>query len=286
MARRTWILFGIFCVLSSVDWLLPAAPGEGASTLEQLCFLLILIGAGAVSLSRRTMPRANGLLLMVVAVGLLGAPAILLTIASAHLPDLVIAVVFALVPAMIVLANALDDDGSRGLLMPAVLGFAGLLFVLPVNLPDSTEGRLWLAAPLVAALIVAVTSARIYVLVRGLSVSQAAALICVPNALLLLVWCAVTGQFTLRLASFISLSSLVHGAVLVLLVVLLREMVPVRFAARFLIVPLLTVAGGYVLMRPEASWRMVFGFVLAVAGAGWLLSGTGIGEDSPPSLRE
>jgi hypothetical protein len=48
-------------------------------------------------------------------------------------------------------------------------------------------------------------------------------------------------------------------------------MPPIRFAARYLVIPLLTVLESYVVMRPEWTVRMGFGTALLAVGAGMLL---------------
>jgi drug/metabolite transporter (DMT)-like permease len=58
----------------------------------------------------------------------------------------------------------------------------------------------------------------------------------------------------------------------VLLVWLMRDVAPTRFAARYLVVPLLTVMEGYVLLRPGFSVRAVAGGALMVFGAWRLLT--------------
>ncbi len=67
------------------------------------------------------------------------------------------------------------------------------------------------------------------------------------NAVFLLVWSAVHEDMVWRwsgLASVVSVSSLVDVVEVLLIVWLLREMPPVRFAARYLVIPLLTVLEG------------------------------------------
>lgn len=283
MTRRIWVLFAVFCVLSSVDWLLPVT--DTPSSLMQQCLIYTSVGAIAVTFSRRL---HRSFLLGVCGVALLGLPAILLSLASAHLPDVMITAIFALVPAMVVLLIAQREDNAHGLLMPAIAAFAGLLFVLPANLPESTVARLWLMAPLVAALLVAITSVRIYGLLHEKPILPAAATICLTNAVVLLVACIATGQATLQLTmlrGLFSFSTVVHVAVLFTLFLLLRTMPPARLAARFLAVPLLTVLEGFVLLRPQPTWRMALGFVLALIGTTLLLREKGTGEGSPLSLR-
>ena len=64
---------------------------------------------------------------------------------------------------------------------------------------------------------------------------------------------------------------LVDGPVLLLTVWLLREMTPVRFAARYLVVPLVTIVEGFLLVRPAWNWTMGAGFVLLAGGCAGLL---------------
>ncbi len=53
-----------------------------------------------------------------------------------------------------------------------------------------------------------------------------------------------------------------------LLVVLLREVEPVALSSRFLLLPLLGVAEGYAVVRPELTWRMVVGVGAAAVRVG------------------
>jgi hypothetical protein len=48
-------------------------------------------------------------------------------------------------------------------------------------------------------------------------------------------------------------------------------MAPVRFSARFLVIPLVTIVEGFVLLRPEVTGRMVVGTVLLAVGTAWML---------------
>ncbi|MEO6807413.1 MAG: hypothetical protein ABI286_13155 [Edaphobacter sp.] len=82
-----------------------------------------------------------------------------------------------------------------------------------------------------------------------------------------------------------SISSLVDVVEVLLIVWLLREMSPVRFAARYLLIPLLTVLESYVLMRPAWSLRMGFGTVLLAVGVGMLLFWKATEEETGLSLR-
>ena len=128
----------------------------------------------------------------------------------------------------------------------------------------------------------------LYRLLRGWTLAEALAVVCLSNAVFLLVSSAVRGELVWEwseLASVVSLSSLVDLIEVVLLVWLLREMMPVRFAARCLVIPLLTLLEGYGLMRPELTVRVISGMVLLAAGGGMLLFLKAGEEETVLSLR-
>jgi len=60
---------------------------------------------------------------------------------------------------------------------------------------------------------------------------------------------------------------------------------PVRFAARYLVIPLLTLLESYVLVRPELTVRMVSGVMLLAAGGGMLVFFKAGEEETMLSLR-
>jgi hypothetical protein len=104
--------------------------------------------------------------------------------------------------------------------------------------------------------------------------ADAIAVVGLANAVFLVVWSAVREGVVWRGNGFVSMvsgASLVDVVEVLLIVWLLREMPPIRFAARYLVIPLLTVVESYVLMRPEWTVRMGFGTALLALGAGMLL---------------
>jgi len=111
-------------------------------------------------------------------------------------------------------------------------------------------------------------------LLRGFALADAIAVVGLANAVFLLVWSAVREEIVWRgngLASVMSIASLTDVAEVLLIVGLLREMPPIRFAARYLVIPLLTVLESFVVMRPDWTVRMGFGTALLAAGGGMLL---------------
>jgi hypothetical protein len=114
----------------------------------------------------------------------------------------------------------------------------------------------------------------------------------IANALFLLGWSVVRGDVVWRwggrwgeLGSILSISSPVDVVEVLLIVWLLREMLPVRFAARYLVIPLLTILESYALMRPDWTVRMGLGTLLLAAGAGALLFWKAGDEETVLSLR-
>jgi drug/metabolite transporter (DMT)-like permease len=113
-------------------------------------------------------------------------------------------------------------------------------------------------------------------------------MICLSNAAFLLA-CGHAGQPFIwspsSLVSMISLSTLVNLIEVLLLLWLVRTLSPVRFAARFLIIPLLTVLEAYVLLRPQLTLRIGGGAALLVVGAAMLVLANPDREEPELSLR-
>jgi hypothetical protein len=125
-------------------------------------------------------------------------------------------------------------------------------------------------------------------LLRGVALADAIAVVGLVNAAFLLISSAVREEVVWRgngLASVMSIASLVDLVEVLLIVWLLREMPPIRFAARYLVIPLLTVLESYVVMRPEWTVRMGFGTALLAAGGGMLLFLKAGEEEAVLSLR-
>jgi hypothetical protein len=174
-------------------------------------------------------------------------------------------------------AGSVEGGGVRGLLMPALAGLAGILLVLPVETPASWCEVGFAGIALVGVLTAAAASVWMHRRLREFSVVEAVVVCGAANAAYFLVVFAVSG---LSSAGW-SWSAVVLEAVkavgfdlpqVVLLVWLLREIAPARFAARFLVIPLLTVAEGFALMRPEVSLRVAGGAALVVFAAWRLLT--------------
>jgi hypothetical protein len=201
---------------------------------------------------------------------------------------------FALVPVVVVMAVASgesagrEERGARLFLMPALAGVGGLLLLLPLAFSSSARGWMMLAFVCAAVVLVGLASVSLYRLPRGVALADAIVVVGLANAAFLLISSAVREEVVWRgngLASVMSIASLVDLVEVLLIVWLLREMPPIRFAARYLVIPLLTVLESYVVMRPEWTVRMGFGTVLLAAGAGMLLFLKAGEEEAVLSLR-
>jgi len=270
--RAVWIAFAAVCVLSATSWVVPSAEGLPSLELQGLRYGLIgvvalLFGRGRIRLG---LPGAAA------GVGFFGVPMVVVEWARVGVAETSRIALFAMVPVVVVMAVAAGDEerGVRRFLVPALVGLGGLLLLLPLGFSGTLRGRLMQSAVCLAVVLVGLSSVWLYRLLQGMALEEALAVVCLGNAGFLLVCSAIWEQFVWSwsgLVSVVSLSSLVDIAEVVLLVWLLREMIPVRFAARYLVIPLLTLLESYTLIRPELSVRMVSGVVLLAVGAGTLL---------------
>ena len=191
---------------------------------------------------------------------------------------------FTLVPAIVMVVEAQqvrfgNAENPLARLGPAIAGVGGAALILPFALPESAGGRMWLAGLVASAVLSGVAAMRLHGLVRQGSEVQATAVICGACAVLCgfgaVVWQAPVGSAGLRgWLIELAVCLLVDGPVFFLLVWLVRGMRPVAFAARFLLIPAVTVIEGVVLLRPELNWTLGLGLALLIGGGSLLLRRT------------
>jgi drug/metabolite transporter (DMT)-like permease len=298
MKRSTWIAFSCLCLLSASAW---AAAPFGSSTLpplEQLAILHLVIALGSLLVSGknwwkrvRNRPWAA---LLIASLMFFGAPALAIELASGAVPEITRSALFALVPVVVAITIAAVDAGTpsessaRRSLLPALLGLAGLLLLLPLSFSWSPRGTIMFAVLCTAVVLAGISSVWLHRSLQGFKPSDAVALMCLCNAALLLAYGLEGRTFvwnTGDLISLVSLSSLINLSEVLLLLWLVREMSPVRFAARFLIIPLLTILEGYVLLRPQLTLRISGGAALLAVGVAMLVFANPNHEDVSLSLR-
>jgi drug/metabolite transporter (DMT)-like permease len=222
------------------------------------------------------------------AILLVGIPDALAGWAQTHVSGSLVTAMFGLIPVILVVVAAQSgfEDPSAALrsLIPAVLGLGGLLLLVPVDLPSSTIGRLSFAVLLATALLLAFVSVSIHRLLQLFQPALAVAIVCLANALLIPL-AAGRSFWHGSVASGSILSALAAGGGLLLFVLLLRRLDPVRLGSRYLVIPLLTIVEGYILLRPELTFRMGVGAGLLAGGAAFLLFSEQSDEVSSLSLR-
>jgi drug/metabolite transporter (DMT)-like permease len=295
MRWTLWIAFVVLCVLSGTSWAIPREMSDGLPPLEQQGVLFGVIGLTALSFGgRRGWSRKMDLRyvrLAAAAMGFFGVPIVVAEYARGSVPAISRSALFAMVPVVVVMVVAAGESAERGarlFLMPALAGLGGLLLLLPLAFSSSARGWMMLAVVCAAVILVGLASVWLYRLLRGVALADALAVVGLANAVFLLVWSAVREEVVWRgnrLASVISIASLTDVVEVLLITWLLREMPPIRFAARYLVIPLMTVLESYVVMRPEWTVRMGFGTALLAAGGGMLLFLQGGEEETVLSLR-
>ena len=296
MKRSLWLVFAVYCLLGSTTWILTPFPG-GTSFFEREVILFVVLGAGTGIFWRvglRTLGNRLPWVRLAVA-GLLfwGVPACLIHWAWSDSPSIVISATFALLPAVIVLVTtsggAVGDKGEGwGSFAPALAAFGGVLLLLPVGLPGSVRGQLMLAVVFVAVILVAISGVWMHRLMQNVRIAETIVIVCLANAAFLVICGLVSRDFAggwSGLTAMLSLSTCVELIQMVLVFWLLREMSPVRFSTRYLVIPLLTVVEGYVIVRPEVTARMVVGAALLIGGTAWILFSKAPDDGEILSLR-
>jgi drug/metabolite transporter (DMT)-like permease len=298
MRWSLWIGFAALCILSGTSWAIPREMIDTVPPLEQQGVLFGVLGLIALAFAGRRVWTRNRILQCTQvagsAVAFFGVPMVVAEAARGSLPAISRSALFAMVPVVVVMVMAAGEGatraepGARKFLIPALVGLGGLLLLLPLQFSGSVRGWVMLGFACAAVILVGFASVWLYRLLRGLAVAEAIAAMGLANAVFLLASSAVLEDAVWRvggLSPVISIGSLVDVVEVLLIVWLLREMPPVRFAARYLVIPLVTVLESFVVMRPEWTVRMGFGTVLLAAGAGLLLFLKTGDEETMLSLR-
>jgi hypothetical protein len=293
-----WLGFAVLCFLSATSWVIPQTARGTLPPIEEQGLLFGLLGlAGLMFSVRRKWRRERiGEYLRVAggSLGVFGIPVVVAEYAGASVPSITRSALFAFVPVVVVVAVAAGDmgageeRGARRFLVPALLGAGGLLLLLPLQISNSPRGRVLAALVGAVVVLVGVMSVRLHRLLREIGLAEAVALVGLANAVFLLAWSGFSEEMVWRWTELIAagpFSLLVDGIEVLLIVWLLREMVPVRFSARYLLIPLLTVFESFVLERPEATVRMICGTILLATGTGALLFLKARDEEAMLSLR-
>jgi len=295
MRRIDWLAFALLCSLSATSWMIRDAAADGLPSLERQGVLFGAIGLiAALFAGRKAWVRRGEWYARVsaAAVGLFGLPILIAEYSRDYVAGNVRGALYAMVPVVVVLVVAAgsgsEERGVRRFLLPALAGVGGLLLILPLSFSKTVSAWTMLGVICVVVISVGAASVWLYQLLREGGFAVEFALVGLVNAAVLLAGSAVHEEMVWRasgLASVVSAASLVDVMEVLLIVWLVRVMSPVRFAARYLLIPLLTVVEGFVVIRPALTVRIAFGSFLLAAGAGVLLFFEPRDEEVPLSLR-
>src|SRR3954470_15194532 len=140
MTWRAWVAFGALCVWAGSGWLLSPI-GHAASGLETEALGFAAMAAVGAALGGAKRPKDRWRKWALVAAGsaaFFAVPAILLETAKEYSQETSVSLVFALVPVATVLVwNAFVQPTAMRQLVPALMGVAGLLLLLPFEIPVS-----------------------------------------------------------------------------------------------------------------------------------------------------
>jgi drug/metabolite transporter (DMT)-like permease len=284
MKRSVWLTFGALCLLSSSAWIVESFGASTLPSLERQGLLYFVVGLAAQLLSGKGLllriRQQSWTRLIVAGLGFFGIPALAIELASGTVPEVSRSALFALVPIVVVVVlSAVEAGGAaerdaRRSLAPALVGLGGLLLLLPLSFSSSARGNAMIAVVCTAVILAGIASVWLYRLLQQFKLADAVALVCLSNAVFLLICGCVREAIVWDRGSLLSLlswSSLVDVTEVLLLLWLLSRMPPVQFASRYLLIPLLTVLESYILVRPPLTLRIGAGTILLAAGVGLLL---------------
>lgn len=304
ITKPQWLGFFALCLLSASAWVIDSAspstlPGVEREGLHDLVVAILLCAVGWPKLARGNFRTRSWLKLALGSICLLGVPAMVVGSTLGDGAGVTVAALFALLPVMVVVIVSYVDfsgaDSSRAmrLLLPALIGLGGMLLLLPFAEPGSWRQAGLEAAVVAGVLVAASASVWMYRLLCDFTVVEAAVICSLANAAF---------SAVVLLASSVATRAAIHAGwggrrglaieaataiflglpQILLLVWLMREVAPVRFAARYLVIPLLTVIEGYALLRPPVTLRVAGGAVLVVFAV-WRLM-TASQRDQEPGL--
>jgi drug/metabolite transporter (DMT)-like permease len=284
MTRRAWAGFLLVCLLQGSGLILDQLMPPLLSGLLRFGIHNVLLGALFLLASRGRSAAGGASAASLAMWGTLffGVPRIVFAGAGGHVDGFTELLVTLLLPVVVVVVTSQRnvsfgvDDNPLRMLLPALLGLGGAVLVLPFYLPTSGVGRVWLGLMVVAAGVAGIAAVRLHGLLQGIGVLRSAAILF-----------GISGAFALA-CSGVDLNGipmwngpaaiyeavrllLVEAPMLLLTAWLLREMSPVRYSARPLVVVFVMIAESYLSERPTIPWTTVAGVVLLAAGALGLL---------------
>ncbi len=286
---RVWLALTALCFLTASGWILTEWRPETMPGLLPIALRsgLLVICFGVLdrvqSRSRgKPIPATACLVVLGYSVLVAGLPTLVLEFAGIYLSALSETLVFSFVPAFVVffVSQGTADFGLRespfDLFVPALMAIGGAALLLPFSIPSSGAGQAWLAALLFTAMASAWAAIQLHRRLRNMPIPLAAALFSAATFVVTIPVCVTqTGRLSSWSLPAVELeglrSVLFDGPLIFLTVWLLRGVSPIAFSSRYPLTLALTIAEGYLLLRPETKWTTGLSLVLLLASGAWLV---------------
>jgi drug/metabolite transporter (DMT)-like permease len=287
MTRRVWLGFAVLCLLGGSAWVFDEALPAMLSGLFRLATHNLALGAvfGLLAwLGKAEAREISWWKVAAAAIAMIAVPEILAAVASGSVSQLTEVLLYMLIPVVVMVAVAQKaagfgaDGNPLRMIVPALAGVGGAALIIPATLPPTVTGRLLVLAMGASAILAGLAAVWLHELLVQADVLRAAAVVAgssgaVAGAFCWIGWLGIVdanaagvGVEALRCLVF-------EGPILLLTVWLLREMRPVAFSARLLVIPLVTILESYVLLRPAVTWTTAAGVLLMAGGCAALLRG-------------
>jgi drug/metabolite transporter (DMT)-like permease len=272
------------CLLASSTWLIDqqwpiTLPLPARLTLHNLILAIVIAPFAWRRLVRNRSQSRPYAKLAIASILLLSLPALLVDIARTAVSSVTVTELFAILPiAVVVLTPHLAFDrnsppDTTHLLVPAFVGLAGTLLLLPFALPNSPRRAVCQAVALLAVVISAIAAMWMHRLLAAFTALEAILLCCVANAAFSLAWLLTSSLVTSTpllpsdlawqtLPPELAIALLYDLPLLALLLWLMRDLAPTRLSVRFLAIPQFTFIGGYLLFGIGLSLKSVAGVLL------------------------
>lgn len=274
--RWIWLSLVLLCLLAGSRWLLADVWPATGSTLRSGALACAVVAALAFLLARRSAHPSVGpwriFSAMMAGVGLLAAPALGAVLQGSAANPMLRSAALCFVPLLATVLSARRDETSAPL-WPALTAIAGAMVLFPLSLSISLAGYAGLFFPALAVGLVCKHW-------QGLQTPDItwceAGWLCAGGAV------GLVALELLRLASSADdtqqLSLLAVGidcVVTTSAVAVLLQLGGRRYAARYLLAPVVTVIEGIIIFRPPAPGRTLLGVALLLAASLGLLRKAG-----------
>jgi drug/metabolite transporter (DMT)-like permease len=279
------LLSALWAIASLRTDLFPSFGADSLSPVPRQAVVFFVFAAVAASIAaarRAEFPRKRQSWACVcVGIGLFVAPAALVACAQGWISTLDRVAIFSLTPVFAVVLEpylqGTPPQQGKAALAGALAAVAGILCLLPLDIPGSFRAGTALCALVAAAVSVAVANCLAVRLARNLvcrSTLPMAALAASGSAVCFAAASAFTPRTAWRWSGLpfqLAVLLIIELPSLFLLFWLMRRLAASRMTARFLLAPLFAILAGMTLEPASPPARAWLGLALLAGGAGWLV---------------